>query len=120
MELICFVIFITGVGVFAVYSLLHDWKAAFTPAFMLLHALTGFACLFISFASVFNMCGPAHPASFATYLFGGAGAVLMFPLGWLAVPLLISSDRLAGIVFLPILANSYLWSELIWRRWRRR
>ncbi len=95
-------------------------KSIFLTVFTLVHAATGVGCLLLSFLSVFNMCGPAHPATMLTHVTGITGAVALFPLGWLSMALMtwLPSADFAWVIGC-VLLNSYLWGLGLWN-WRAR
>jgi uncharacterized membrane protein len=94
-------------------------KMAFLIGFTCIHAFIACAAGILSFMTVFNMCGPARPATTLTHVSGAVSLIMLCPLGlpsfWLAETL--NQDWLVPA---GILANSYCWGLGAWRLWRRR
>ena len=91
-------------------------KGIFLTIFMLSHAAVTCISGFISFATVFNMCGPAHAATPLTYITGITSLIFLCPI---AIPSFFVLSWLDVWELIPaaILLNSYLWGLGLWR-WR--
>jgi hypothetical protein len=94
-------------------------KIAFLIGFTCVHAFVGCAAGILSFLTVFNMCGPAHPATALTHISGAVAFVMLCPIG---LPSFWLSDTLNHGWLVPtgILANRYCWSLGMWRLWMKR
>lgn len=88
-------------------------KSTFLFFVTMVHALVGCVASFLCFASVFNMCGPAHPATPFTYVSGVVAVVMFCPI---ALPTFWLLDLLNQWSLMPvgILLNSYLWAMGLW------
>lgn len=92
-------------------------RKKFIIAFILVHAVITLSCLIYSRVLGIN-CGPMRSPSLSQTASLWAAVILLFPFGWLSIPLTIFIP--GSVVFVPVLVNGYLWSQILWRQLKPR